>query len=138
MPRINCPICNKIVSNSRSKFCSNKCQKEYLYRAFINDWIDGRVSGNREYGSVSGFVRRYLFRKNDNKCQECGWGEVNPYNGKVPLAIHHKDGKCMNTTPINVELLCPNCHSLTGTHGALNKGKSERVYRKKQDKMDEG
>ena len=60
----------------------------------------------------------------------------NQYSGKVPLQIHHIDGNCLNNKEENLQLLCPNCHSLTETFGNLNK-KSKRVYRnnKKGDQL---
>ena len=30
-------------------------------------------------------VRKYIFEKNNNSCQICGWHEVNPYTGLIPL-----------------------------------------------------
>lgn len=63
-------------------------------------------------------------------CQFCGWGERNPITGKVPLALHHIDGDCTNNTIGNLQLLCPNCHSLTDNFGSLNKN-SKRFHRSK-------
>lgn len=53
-------------------------------------------------------------------------GEYNPYSGNITLEIEHIDGDCMNNHPNNMEVLCPNHHSLTATYRALNKGKSTR------------
>ena len=57
----------------------------------------------------------------NNKCEKCGWGEVNETTGNVPLEVHHIDGDCTNNSEDNLQLLCPNCHSLTANHGSLNK-----------------
>lgn len=57
---------------------------------------------------------------------ECGWNEINPYTGLIPLQIHHIDGNCLNNEENNLELLCPNCHALTENYGNLNKN-SQRV-----------
>ena len=62
------------------------------------------------------------FEKYDNKCCRCGWSETNPTSGKIPLQIHHIDGDYKNNSEDNLELLCPNCHALTPTFGALNRG----------------
>ena len=35
--------------------------------------------------------------------------------------VHHKDGNRFNHSLSNIELLCPNCHSLTQTYRARNK-----------------
>ena len=55
----------------------------------------------------------------------CGWGEKNPVTNLIPLEIHHKDGNYLNNTKENLQVLCPNCHSLTPNFKALNKS-SER------------
>lgn len=49
-----------------------------------------------------------------------GWGEVNPYTNLVPLQIHHVDGNSTNNKEENLEVLCPNCHSLTENFGSRN------------------
>ena len=55
------------------------------------------------------------------KCQLCGWGETNPYTNTVPLEIHHIDGNYKNNNEDNLQLICPNCHSLTETYKSHNK-----------------
>ena len=79
---------------------------------------------------VSEYVRRYLKEKSNNKCSKCGWGEKNPYTNLIPLEIDHKDGNYLNNKEDNLELLCPNCHSLTSTWKGANKNKG-REDRKK-------
>lgn len=61
-------------------------------------------------------MRRYLMSIYNNKCQRCGWGEENPISKTVCLDLHHVDGNHKNNTLSNVELLCPNCHSITNTY----------------------
>ena len=84
----------------------------------------------RGKGGISNHIRKYIFNKNHNACEKCGWGEVNVMTGNVPLQIHHIDGDCMNNKEENLELLCPNCHSLTENYGNLNTD-SKRTYRRK-------
>jgi len=118
-----CKSCGKNVAASHNVYCSIKCQQTYQYRKYIDMWFLGEVSGGKSGGKyVSNYVRRWLFDKFDSKCQRCGWSEVNPASGLVPLDVHHIDGDSSNSAPSNVELLCPNCHSLTATYGNLNKG----------------
>jgi hypothetical protein len=124
-PRKNrhlCPICKTEVQNLRSTYCSNTCQMEARYQAYIERWLAGKEEGNRGGCCVSSAVRRYLFRKYNDACQRCGWSVIHPVTGKVPLTINHKDGNWRNSGPDNVELLCPNCHSLTPNFGSLNRG----------------
>lgn len=126
-----CLNCGKELDYSAKKYCSNTCQAEYEYSSYIIRWKDGEESGVKGKYDISNYIRKYLLIKYSNKCQRCGWGEVNPTTKLVPLQIHHKDGDCLNNNEDNLELLCPNCHSLTENYGNLNI-KSSRVYRRQK------
>lgn len=123
-----CINCGRILGNKARMYCSQKCHSEYEYKEYIQRWKSGSEDGSKNgaWGGVSKYVRRYLFEKNGNKCSKCGWGEVNIYTGTIPLEIDHIDGDAMNNKEDNLELLCPNCHSLTPTYKGLNKGRSTR------------
>ena len=124
---LNCINCNKQISK-RSKYCSNKCQKEYQYKTYINKWKNSEDDGMRGEYQISSYIKTYLLSKYKNKCARCGWGEINKYTNKIPLEIEHMDGNYKNNKEENLILLCPNCHSLTSTYkGAnLNKGRKSR------------
>lgn len=49
-----------------------------------------------------------------HKCQSCD-GET-WINKPIPLELHHKDGNRDNNNLDNLELLCPNCHTMTKTY----------------------
>lgn len=118
-----CLNCGKEIRRDK-KYCSQNCQNEYEQNEWEKKWFAGEVSGNNDsiWIQPRDRVRTYLFKKYNSKCAECGWGEMNPYTGKIPLEIHHIDGNAQNTIPENVILLCPNCHSLTANYRAANKG----------------
>jgi len=86
----------------------------------------GLETGRKGNHSVSLHIRKYLFSKFNNKCQKCDWAEKHPITGNVPLEIHHVNGNCTYNKEINLELLCPNCHSLTNNFGSLNTGNAKR------------
>lgn len=69
---------------------------------------------------ISMHLKTYLFKKYNNKCAQCGWGEVNKYTGNIPLEIEHIDGNYQNNSEENLTVLCPNCHSLTSTYKGAN------------------
>ena len=129
---INCG--NEITHKNANKYCCNSCQREYEQKQYIADWKAGKEDGISGKYDVSKRIKRYLMDKYECKCQKCGWGEVHPITGNVPLQIHHIDGDCLNNKEENLQLLCPNCHSLTETFGNLNKN-SSRVFRKQKENI---
>jgi len=123
-----CSPCGKARARAGS---ACKLSKDYL--SYISSWKSGTISGSRGdsgAGQVSNHIRRYLFAKFNSQCCLCGWGEVNSTSGKIPLQVDHKDGNWSNHEESNLQLLCPNCHSLTSTYGSLNRGKGRpRTWR---------
>ena len=127
----HCLNCGKELDYSAKKYCSNDCQAQYEYSSYIERWKNGEESGNVSRCGISNHIRRYLFEKYNSKCQRCGWGEVNSFTKLVPLQVHHIDGNCINNNEDNLQLLCPNCHSLTDTYGSPN-ANSSRAYRRQK------
>ena len=123
-----CLNCGKLLNNRQTKYCSNICQTDYQYKQYINRWKSGEETGLSGEYSISQHIRRYLMNKYSCKCQLCGWGEVNQYTNTTPLEIHHIDGDYKNNNEDNLQLLCPNCHSLTETYKSHNKnGRKQRT-----------
>lgn len=132
-PLVNgvCLNCGKEFHKKQNgtKYCCQKCQQEYQHKKYIERWKNGEENGmSGEYG-ISKHIRNYLLEKHNNKCEKCGWGEENPHTHTIPLEIHHIDGDYTNNKEKNLQVLCPNCHSLTETHKSHNK--KGRVGRKK-------
>jgi Zn finger protein HypA/HybF involved in hydrogenase expression len=122
-----CLNCGHSIPN-RNVYCNNKCQGEYSTKITFKKIENGDTSLHDDT------YKRYLIYKYGNKCMKCKWDEVNPTTGLVPIQLEHKDGNSENHDLKNLELLCPNCHSLTSTYGALNKGHG-RSKRKEQRKF---
>ena len=131
-----CEHCGKELNNKshKNKYCSFECQHNHEYEEYIKRWNSGEENGLRGKYDVSSHIRRYLFEKYDNKCQLCGWGMENPITHKIPLQIHHINGDCTNNKEENLQLLCPNCHSLTETFGRLNEN-SKRIFRRQKENI---
>ena len=54
-------------------------------------------------------------------CEKCG---ISEWMGvKLPLELHHKDGNHFNNQLENLEILCPNCHSIQEGNSGANIGK---------------
>ena len=105
---------------------------EQQYRNYLALWKAGLETGNKgeKIPQVSKHVRRFLRDKYGDKCSKCGWAQRNQYNHIIHLTVEHRDGNWQNTVEENLDLLCPNCHTLTSTYGILNKGHG-RTYRHK-------
>jgi hypothetical protein len=123
-----CLTCDKNLSSSKRKYCSHTCQQQYQNKIILEDWKSGETCGHRTDFSIREPIRNYIVNKYNNKCAECGWDTPHPNTGKIPLQIHHIDGKASNCSEDNLILLCPNCHSLTPNYGGRNKS-SDRVMR---------
>ena len=126
-----CLNCGKELTGKQQKYCCHNCQIEFQRSEYIALWKKGERDGMSGKNGMSEHIRNYLLKKFNYCCQKCGWGETNPTTGRIPLEIHHIDGDYRNCTEDNLEVLCPNCHSLTPNFGSLNKeGRGEINTRK--------
>lgn len=125
-----CDYCGNVLTGKGKNFCNNTCSHNYKYAIYINKWLQNLENGIKGKYEISAHIRRYLFEKHYNRCQICGWNKINKMTNRIPLSIHHIDGNCLNNVFENLQLLCPNCHSLTETYGSLNKGNGRvgRIY----------
>ena len=131
-----CRWCGRTLKNTRGKYCNQVCQMSFQNHEWIEKWLDGEIDGFSEsdhWGQIPDRIRTYLFDKYDSKCCECGWSEVNPFTGKIPLEVEHIDGNYKNNLPENLKLLCPNCHSLTATYRGANRGRGRKKTWKLKD-----
>ena len=126
-----CKNCGQVIVEKNEKYCSNKCQKDFEFKTYIEKWKKGEVNGLRGQYSISNHIRKYMFEKHNYSCEKCGWNEVNKYSCLIPLEIHHIDGDYTNNREENLQVLCPNCHSLTETYKSQNKnGRKQRKNNK--------
>jgi hypothetical protein len=119
-----CPGCGKETKYEDSVYCSNKCHQSCKLLSWIEHWLTRTLPSKEE---THGRTRSALIHLHGDKCQKCGWCEVNPVTGHVPITMEHKNGDWKDNSPDNVILLCPNCHSLTPTYGALNWGRGREM-----------
>ena len=116
-----CLNCGKDITSAKNtahKYCSNKCQQEYEYKKWVEQYKnDNSIAKSTKWGQIPNYLRRYIFEKYENKCCECGWSKINPYTQTLPLEVDHIDGDSENNSENNLQLLCPNCHSLTPNRG---------------------
>jgi hypothetical protein len=125
-PRTPCRACGKEPARARYIYCSNACQGAYKSKALLESWKAGEITGINNLGLVNATIKRYLREKFGDRCCLCGWAEMNPTTGKVPLVADHIDGNWKNNAEDNLRLICPNCDSLGPTYAALNKGRGRK------------
>lgn len=125
-----CLCCGGVLNKQNKTYCNNVCHKKHQYDVFIEKWKNGEPITTQGTPIP---IKRYLFDKYDNKCSRCGWCEINPITGRTTIEVEHIDGDSSNNNEENLTVLCPNCHSLTPTYKALNKGRG-RAYRRQRYK----
>lgn len=113
---IPCLMCQK-ATKSKKKYCSAKCQQNYMKEQDLVKFLN-----QEDINLGHSRIRNLLIYKYGAKCMVCNWDKKNPATGKCPIELEHIDGNAKNNSLDNVKLLCPNCHSLTATYKALNKG----------------
>lgn len=82
---------------------------------------DHYINSNQHITSCK--LREKLIRDGikEKKCEMCG---ISVWFGKeLPLELHHKDGNHYNNELTNLEILCPNCHSIQEGNSGANIGK---------------
>ncbi len=119
----NCINCKKELNYYQFKYCSKFCESEYKEKIVFQKIENGDITLDSRY------YKRYLIKKYGEKCMKCGWHETNSTSGFIPIQLEHKDGNSENHNLNNLELLCPNHHSLTPTFGILNKGNGRKRRR---------
>ena len=131
-----CPYCGKEipVGKNHNTYCNQECANAAKRENAINAWLRGEESGTKKNGQLSQTIRNYLLEQANYQCELCGWHEINTTTGKVPLEVHHVDGDYENNRPENLQVLCPNCHSLTPNFKALNKSERQRTQVRKDKK----
>lgn len=108
-PQHECPICGKLHNNSI--FCSIECSRTHNTNLFNSGLLISRPSLRKQLGASA--------------CMECGLSE---WRGEaLPLELDHIDGDASNNLPTNLRMICANCHSITTTWKARNKGSGRKA-----------
>lgn len=132
---VSCLNCEKTVinANSETKFCSRKCCGEFRTKGIFQQIKNGTGSFNSET------YKKFMISKYGEKCMLCDWAELNTNTNSIPIELHHIDGDSDNNKVNNLQLLCPNCHSLTKYWKGATKGNgrySKRQLRRQENYRD--
>jgi hypothetical protein len=119
---LNCEISLLELNNKSTKYCSLQCQQDYKTQERLSEWQKGKHFSNR-------VIRRFLEILDGYKCSVCGLSEWN--DRPITLEVEHKDGNSEDSSPSNVCLICPNCHSQTDTYKGKNKGNGRHWRRQR-------
>ena len=92
--------------------------KKHLQRLNIDTshWLGQGWNKNQQLKEWSNYTRvshlkPHLISIRGHKCENCGNSE---WCGEpIKLEVHHIDGDRTNNNIENLQLLCPNCHSIT-------------------------
>jgi hypothetical protein len=118
-----CLNCYKILGERHNKkYCDITCQKNYQWKEIKLEIENGKI-----FPAHSRVHKRYLLETQGHICNNCNNTEW--MNKPIPLELEHKDGNSENNNPINLELLCPNCHAQTSTYKNKNKGNGRHSRR---------
>lgn len=119
-----CENCERPISKWGSRCCSLKCFGQIQRKQVLVRFLNGALPPQRKIAEV---VREHLLEKSGGVCWRCGWAERNPVTQRVALEVEHVDGDWRNNSPLNLRILCPNCHALTRTFRGLNRGRGREA-----------
>ena len=81
--------------------------------------LDDILNGKYPYYATSQLNKRLIKEGyKEQKCECCGMTEW--LGEPIPLELHHIDGNKQNHQLSNLQMLCPNCHSITDNFKSKN------------------
>lgn len=113
------------------------CKREYIQQMAKENninvehftgqgWNKGNIDITRfTNDSKSEIHFQDVIKLRGHRCEKCGL--TSWLDQKIPLELHHIDGNRRNNDLSNLQLLCPNCHSLTDTFRGRNINCKEKV-----------
>ncbi len=111
---LNCDKLNEWTHQKVNKYCSNKCQGEYTRRTISLPKFEQGLIADRNK------LRRILTEQRGYNCEVCN---ISDWQGEpITLQVDHINGNPGNHKPINLRLICPNCHSQTPYFSGRNRG----------------
>jgi len=95
----------KVGSRSNNYRCGRKID--------LKEILEGKQP---QYVTTTLRDRLFLEGIFEDKCCKCGWSQKRKYYKFSTCHLHHKNGIDNDHKLENLEILCPNCHSLTDSY----------------------
>jgi 5-methylcytosine-specific restriction endonuclease McrA len=120
-----CPTLRK--KNSESLIAGVKSRKIDYSQRYKNipdnvkakmNWNKGNYSGTKFEYNGTGNHKQVLILERGHTCESCN--KKTWLKQQIVLELDHIDGDRKNNTRENLQLLCPNCHSMTKTWRGRN------------------
>lgn len=122
-----CKLCGSKAKENydwSQTFCNSKCHEEFRHKALLARILIGEAKGyTGKQAALSRTLKRHLKETRGSACSLCGWDGFHPIDNKSLTEFHHVDGNCFNCDLNNIQILCPNCHSMTHNFKARNKNR---------------
>lgn len=116
-----CEFCGTSFRHSMktvNRFCCIACSASFQKKVTLEKFLCGEKLSEKT-------LKRCVLEVKGRFCSICGVGEE--WAGKpLTLQLDHIDGNSDNDLPINLRVLCPNCHSQTETYGSKGSGNKVR------------
>src|SRR3972149_10316291 len=84
----------------------------------------GLAPAGGNYVQIKKYLKLFAAGLKPQYCEECGWSRRTP-DGRLPLEVHHINGDPADNRLANLQILCPNCHSLKPHYRGRNRKASQ-------------
>lgn len=109
--KLNNVLVPKRKSKGRCKNCSKPIRNQWVYCEECRHLGLNRTRKPFEELKANEAIKNRLYEERGMYCEKC---KISDWLGqKITLELHHIDGNNNNNSRENLELLCPNCHSIT-------------------------